>query len=128
VLIFYASAECLLHLMRLGIIILIRGNRRHSGVEPNHRAENAQSGSVALGSPDLGSLEEAMTTRLAAITLTILFAAVSLTGRAEAGASASAPSKNARANQLAAQQTNHKTAKNDVGITEYSSSSSRNRH
>jgi hypothetical protein len=77
---------------------------------------------------ELGSLEETMTTRLAAIALAVLFAAVSLTGRAEAGASASAPSKNTRANQLAAQQTNHKTAKNDVGITEYSSSSSRNRH
>jgi hypothetical protein len=50
-----------------------------------------------------------------------------LTGRAEAGASASAPSKNSRSSQLAAQQTNHNTAKNDFGITEYSSSSSRNR-
>src|SRR5579863_4950864 len=74
----------------------------------------------------LGSLEETMTTRLAAIVLILLFAAVSLTGRAEAGASASAPSKNSRSSQLAAQQTNHKTAKNDVGITEYSSSSARN--
>ncbi len=64
-----------------------------------------------------------MTTRLAAIMLTVLFAAVSLTGRAEAGASASAPSKNTR---VSAQQTNHKTAKNDFGITEYSSSSARN--
>ena len=67
-----------------------------------------------------------MTKRLAAIVLTLLFAAVSLTGRAEAGASASAPSKNSRSSQLAAQQTNHKTAKNDFGITEYSSSSARN--
>jgi hypothetical protein len=67
-----------------------------------------------------------MTTRLAVIMLTLLFAAVSLTGHAEAGASASAPSKNTRASQLAAQQTNHKTAKNDFGITEYSSSSARN--
>jgi len=68
-----------------------------------------------------------MITRLAALTLTILFAAVSLTGRAEAGASASAPSKYTRTSQLAAQQNGHKTAKNDVGITEYSSSSARNR-
>ena len=68
-----------------------------------------------------------MTARFAAIMLTILFAAVSLTSRAEAGASASAPSKNSRSSQLAAQQTNHNTAKNDVGITEYSSSSARNR-
>ena len=69
-----------------------------------------------------------MTARFAAIMLTILFAADSLTSRAEAGASASAPSKNSRSSQLAAQQTNHKTAKNDVGITEYSSSSARNHH
>ena len=69
-----------------------------------------------------------MTARFAAIMLTILFAAVSLTSRAEAGASASAPSKNSRSSQLTAQQTNHKTAKNDVGITEYSSSSARNHH
>jgi len=67
-----------------------------------------------------------MTTRLAAIVLTLLFAAVSLTGRAEAGASASAPSKNTRASQLAAQQSSQHTAKNDFGITEYSSSSARN--
>ena len=68
-----------------------------------------------------------MTTRLAVIAFTLLFAVVSLTGRAEAGASASAPSKNSRSSQLAAQQTNHNTAKNDVGITEYSSSSARKR-
>jgi hypothetical protein len=74
----------------------------------------------------LGSSEETMTTRLAAIVLTLLFAAVSLTGRAEAGASASAPSKNTRASQLAAQQSSQHTAKNDFGITEYSSSSARN--
>lgn len=49
-------------------------------------------------------------------------------GRAEAGASASAPSKNTHSSQLATQhQTGHKTAKNDFGITEYSSSSARNR-
>jgi hypothetical protein len=36
------------------------------------------------------------------------------------------PSKDSGASQLAAQQTNHKTAKNDFGITEYSSSSARN--
>lgn len=67
-----------------------------------------------------------MTTRIAAFMLIALFAAVSLTGRAEAGASASAASKNSRSSQLAAQQVSHNTAKNDVGITEYSSSSARN--
>jgi len=58
----------------------------------------------------------------------VLFAALSMVG-AEAGSSASAPSKNSRASQLAAQQAQngHKTAKNDFGITEYSSSSARNR-
>jgi hypothetical protein len=70
-------------------------------------------------------MEEVMITRLTAITLTVLFAAVSLTGRAEAGASASAPSKNSHSSQLAAQQNGHKTAKNEFGITEYSSSSAR---
>jgi hypothetical protein len=64
-----------------------------------------------------------MITRLAALTFTVLFAAVSAAGPAEAGASASAPSKNTRSSQLAAQQQNgHKTAKNEFGITEYSSS------
>lgn len=66
-----------------------------------------------------------MITRLAAITLTVLFAAVSLTGRAEAGASASAPSKYSHSSQMAAHQNGHKTAKNEFGITEYSSSSAR---
>jgi hypothetical protein len=70
-----------------------------------------------------------MTRRFPAIALTILFAAALLTGRADAGASASAPSKNTHASQLATQRTQagHATAKNDIGITEYSSSSSRNR-
>jgi hypothetical protein len=45
---------------------------------------------------------------------------------AQAGASASAPSKY-RANQLtAAQQTNRQAHRNDFGITEYSSSSAKN--
>jgi len=57
--------------------------------------------------------------------LAVLLAATSMVGRAEAGASASAPSKNLRASQQAAQQAQngHKTARNDFGITEYSSSS-----
>jgi hypothetical protein len=62
--------------------------------------------------------------------LVILAAALVIlaSGRAEAGASASAPSKYARSSQMAAHhQTGHKTAKNDFGITEYSSSSARNR-
>jgi hypothetical protein len=63
-----------------------------------------------------------MITRVAAITLTVLFAVASLTGYANAGASASAPSKNTHSSQLASQQ---KT--NEFGITEYSSSSARTR-
>ena len=62
-----------------------------------------------------------MITRVVAITLTILFAAVSLTGYAQAGASASAPSKNTRSSQMAAQQNGN------TPITEYSSSSARHR-
>jgi hypothetical protein len=68
-------------------------------------------------------MEEMMITRVTAVALTILFATVSLVGPAEAGASASAPSKNSKSSQLASQQNDHKTAKNDYGITEYSSSS-----
>ncbi|HLI99550.1 MAG TPA: hypothetical protein VKT76_07530 [Bradyrhizobium sp.] len=66
--------------------------------------------------------------RLAVIagTIAVLAAALPLTDRAEAGASASAPSKTSRANQLAASQSRH-AAKNDFAITEYSSSSARNR-
>ena len=57
--------------------------------------------------------------------LTILSGALLVSDRAEAGASASAPSKYSRANQLAANQ--GQTKRNDFGITEYSSSSARNR-
>jgi hypothetical protein len=70
-------------------------------------------------------MEEAMFKRPAAIagTLAVLFAVVSLAGRAEAGASASAASKNTHASQLAAQQ----ATRNGFAITEYSSSSARTR-
>jgi hypothetical protein len=52
-----------------------------------------------------------------------------MSDRADAGASASAPSKNQRANQVASQQSqlNRTAGRNDFGITEYSSSSARNR-
>src|SRR5271154_5994019 len=57
-------------------------------------------------------MEEAMFKHTAAIagTLAVLFAVVSLAGRAEAGASASAPSKNTRTSQLAAQQSQSRQA------------------
>ena len=60
-------------------------------------------------------------------TLAILSGALLVSDRAEAGASASAPSKYNHANQVAAQQaqTNRQTRSTDFGITEYSSSSAR---
>jgi hypothetical protein len=76
-------------------------------------------------------MEEAMFRCLATITgtLAILSLALLLSGRAEAGASASAPLKNQRSSQLASQQgqANRHAGRNDFGITEYSSSSARNR-
>jgi len=71
-------------------------------------------------------MEEAMFKRPAAIagTLAVLFAVVSLAGRAEAGASASAASKNTRAGQTAV---NQQATRNGFAITEYSSSSARTR-
>jgi hypothetical protein len=113
VLIFYAFAVYLLHRAKVGSII-IQDNKT-----PARRRAPLSS----------DQMEEAMFKRPAAIAgaLAVLLAVVSLPGRAEAGASASAPSKNQHANQLAAQQANHKTAKNDFAITEYSSSSARNR-
>ena len=62
-------------------------------------------------------------------TLAILAAALLTSGRAEAGASASAPSKYGRTSQVAAGdlvRTNRQARKPDFGITEYSSSSVRN--
>ena len=79
----------------------------------------------------LGYMEEAMFKCLATLTgtLAILSAALLLSGPANAGASASAPSKYSRSSQLASHQAlvNRQAGRNDVGITEYSSSSARNR-
>jgi hypothetical protein len=76
-------------------------------------------------------MEEAMFKCLATITgtLALLSAAVLISDSAQAGASASAPSKYSRATQLASQQgqINRQAGRNDFGITEYSSSSARNR-
>lgn len=58
--------------------------------------------------------------------LAILCGALLVSDSAQAGASASAPSKNQHANQLVMQQ-GQTTKRNDFGITEYSSSSARNR-
>jgi hypothetical protein len=73
-------------------------------------------------------MEAAMYKHLATIagTLAILSGALLVSDRAEAGASASAPSKYSNANQVAAQQSNRQGHRNDFGITEYSSSSAKN--
>ena len=61
-------------------------------------------------------------------TLAILSLAVLMPGRAEAGASASAPSKYAHANRVASEQAQlRQPGRNDFGITEFSSSSARHR-
>jgi hypothetical protein len=76
-------------------------------------------------------MEAAMYKSLATIAgaLAILCGALLVSDGAQAGASASAPSKNQNANQLVMQQGQTKQARrNDFGITEYSSSSARNRH
>jgi hypothetical protein len=69
---------------------------------------------IMLKSPAIGKLG------ILAVALLVLAA-----GHANARGGARAPTKDSGASQLAAQQTNHKTAKNDFGITEYSSSSAR---
>jgi hypothetical protein len=74
-------------------------------------------------------MEAAMSRYFATIaaTFAILSGTVLISDRAEAGASASAPSKYSHANQVAAaQQTNRQAHRNDFGITEYSSSSAKN--
>jgi hypothetical protein len=61
-------------------------------------------------------------------TFALLCAALLFADRAEAGASASAPSKNNRVSQLSAAQqaqANRQARRNDFGITEFSSSSPR---
>jgi hypothetical protein len=74
-------------------------------------------------------MEAAMTKRLAAITGTaaVLAAALLASGGAEAGGSASAPSKYRNANQVATYQarTNRTATRSNFPITEYSSSSAR---
>jgi hypothetical protein len=61
--------------------------------------------------------------KLVILAAALFIIAVGSVTRAEAGASASAPSKNTRSSQLASRQSSHQ----NVGITEYSSSSARSR-
>jgi hypothetical protein len=76
-------------------------------------------------------VEEAMNKCFAVIagTLGILSAVLLTSGRVEAGGSASAPSKYAHANRVASQQANalRQAGRTDYQISEYSSSSARNR-
>ncbi len=119
-LIFCANAVYLLRAEQVGIILIDRDNTPVKASRVTIERERSKK----LRCPS-DQMEEKMITRLAAITLAVLFAAVSLIGYANAGASASAPSKNSRSSQLAAQQNGNKTATNQFGITEYSSSSAR---
>lgn len=120
-LIFYAVAVYLLRPEKGGIIL---ASRQHA-TRTSSKASSVMIERQTLKGSVVSLMEEMMITRLTAITLTILFAAVSLTSRADAGASASAPTKNSHSSQVAAHQNGHKTAKNDYGITEYSSSARR---
>jgi hypothetical protein len=73
-------------------------------------------------------MEAAMSRYFATIaaTLAILSVAVLVSDSAQAGASASAPSKYNHTSQVAAaQQANRQAHRNDFGITEYSSSSAK---
>jgi hypothetical protein len=74
-------------------------------------------------------MEAAMYKSLATIAgaITLLSGALLVSDRAEAGASASAPSKYARNNQTSTHQTVRQAGRNEFGITEYSSSSARKR-
>jgi hypothetical protein len=74
-------------------------------------------------------MEAAMYKSLATIAgaITLLSGALLVSDRAEAGASASAPSKNQRVATQQQGQTNRTAGRNDFGITEYSSSSARHR-
>jgi hypothetical protein len=105
-----------------GIIILCGDNKT-----PNRVVELETSKPVPFG---LSQMEAAMYKCLATITATlaVLAAALLVSGRAEAGASASAPSKYANRNQVAAVhqlRTNRQAQRSDFAITEYSSSSAR---
>jgi hypothetical protein len=70
-------------------------------------------------------MEEGMSKYLAIGTLAIFAVALALSGPAEAGASASAPSKYSRSHQGANQ--NQQATRSDFPITGYSSSSVRHR-
>jgi hypothetical protein len=93
--------------------------------EQGRRSGNVQACSVWAVS---NQMEAAMYKSLATITgtLAILSAALLTCGSAEAGASASAPSKYSNANQVATVHQARTNRQPHFAITEYSSSSARN--
>lgn len=108
--------------------IIIGGDNK---MPTRRRAELIELGNVQACSVWVVSsqMEAAMYKCLAttAGTLAILCGALLASDRAEAGASASAPSKYARNNQTSTHQTVRQAGRNEFGITEYSSSSARKR-
>ena len=108
--------------------IIISGDNK---MPTRRRAELIELGNVQACSVWVVSsqMEAAMYKYLAttAGTLAILCGALLASDRAEAGASASAPSKNQRVATQQQGQTNRTAGRNDFGITEYSSSSARHR-
>jgi hypothetical protein len=127
-LIFYAMDVCFLRLPWVDIILIIgRDNKTPTG----RRTEVFELGNVQACSVWVVSnqMEATMYKYLATIagTLAILSGALVVSDRAEAGASARAPSKYSRAQNAASNQTVRQAGRNDFGITEYSSSSARNR-
>src|ERR1700731_3610700 len=103
---------------------LAETTRRRQVVEQVFELGNVQACSVWVVS---NQMEATMYKYLATIagTLAILSGALLVSHRAEAGASASAPSKYARAHHADSHQTVRQAGRTDFGITEYSSSSPR---
>jgi hypothetical protein len=125
--IFFAMDVCFLRLPRVDIMIVGRDTKTPT----RRRTEVFDQGNVQACSVWIVSnqMEATMYQYLATIagTLAILSGALLVSDRAEAGASASAPSKYSSAHHVASHQTVRQAGRNDFGITEYSSSSARNR-
>jgi hypothetical protein len=126
-LIFYAMDVCFLRLPWVDTIIIGRDNKTPT----RRRTEVFELGNVQACSVWVVSnqMEATMYKYLATIagTLAIFSGALLVSDRAEAGASASAPSKYARAHHIDSHQTVRQAGRTDFGITEYSSSSARHR-
>jgi hypothetical protein len=108
-----------LRFISVGIIVACRDNKTL-----NSALGNVQACSVWVAS---NQMEAAMHKSLGTITgaFAILSATLLMCGSAEAGASASAPSKNAHATQVASANQARTNRQGHFAITEYSSSSAR---